>query len=454
MLPEIFKPRLTRKLLSMLLLVLFALQLRAQEGPMRFSLTEAVDYAVRNNPDNVNAAVDAEIASQRKKEYLGIGMPQISGSLDVKDFIEIPTSLIPGEFFGGAPGSFIPVKFGTQYNATAGLSASQIIFSSDYFIAIKALHGLEGLTEKNIVRTQVETKATVTKSYYSVLVNRQRTKLLDINIERLASLLSDTKVIQENGFVEQIDVDRLQVAYNNLVSERDKILRLVGISETLLKFQMGYDVGKPIVLTDSLNLLKLTYTTETGPASVNYDNRPEYDLLKTQQSLNQVELLRYRLQYLPTLVAYGSLQYNAQRNEINFLSSQKWFPIGVVGLTLNVPIFDGLQKFHRIQQAKLNLVKTQNNIYRLEDAIDMEFTIARINFDNAKVSIKTQKANMDLAQNVYDVTRIKYSEGVGSNLEVINAESSLKESQANYYDALYQFLSARVDLEKAAGLIR
>jgi outer membrane protein len=305
----------------------------------------------------MNAVLDAEIASQRKKEYLGIGMPQISGSLDVKDFIEIPTSLIPGEFFGGAPGSFIPVKFGTQYNATAGLSASQIIFSSDYFIAIKALHGLEGLTEKNIVRTQVETKATVTKSYYSVLVNRQRTKLLDINIDRLASLLADTKVIQENGFVEQIDVDRLQVAYNNLVSERDKILRLVGISETLLKFQMGYDVGKPIVLTDSLNLLKLTYTTETGPASVNYDNRPEYDLLKTQQSLNEVELLRYKLQYLPTLVAYGSLQYNAQRNEINFLSSQKWFPIGVIGLTLNVPIFDGLQKFHRIQQAKLNMVQ-------------------------------------------------------------------------------------------------
>jgi outer membrane protein TolC len=334
------------------------------------------------------------------------------------------------------------------------VSASQLIFSSDYFIGLEALKQLQGLTTKNIQRTQVETKVTVTKSYYSVLVNRQRSKLLDINIERLGQLLEDTKVVQQNGFAEQIDVDRLQVAYNNLLTERDKVMRLVGLTETLLKFQMGYEVDKPITLTDSLNLTQFGLEKGSVPDKVTYQNRLEYQMLQEQQTLNQIEMRRYQLQYLPTLVAYGTLQYNAQRNEFNFLNSGKWFPIGLVGVTLSVPIFDGFQKSNRIQQTRLNIMKTQININRLENAIDMEYTVARINYDNAKLTMGNQKANLDLAQNVYEVSRIKYSEGVGSNLEVINAEASLKEAQNNYYNAMLEFLSARVDLEKAAGLIR
>jgi outer membrane protein TolC len=454
MLPEMFKPLQWRRLASLVLLGLALTRLQAQETPTRFSLAEAVDYATRNSPDNQLAVLDAEIAEHRRKELLGLGLPQVSGSLDIKDYLEIPTSLIPGEFFGGPPGSFIPVKFGTQYNATAGVSASQLIFSSDYFIGLEALKQLQGLTTKNIQRTQVETKVTVTKSYYSVLVNRQRSKLLDINIERLGQLLEDTKVVQQNGFAEQIDVDRLQVAYNNLLTERDKVMRLVGLTETLLKFQMGYEVDKPITLTDSLNLTQFGLEKGSVPDKVTYQNRLEYQMLQEQQTLNQIEMRRYQLQYLPTLVAYGTLQYNAQRNEFNFLNSGKWFPIGLVGVTLSVPIFDGFQKSNRIQQTRLNIMKTQININRLENAIDMEYTVARINYDNAKLTMGNQKANLDLAQNVYEVSRIKYSEGVGSNLEVINAEASLKEAQNNYYNAMLEFLSARVDLEKAAGLIR
>jgi outer membrane protein len=227
------------------------------ESGKSFTLKEAQDYAVKNNVNVLNANLDDEIAKNYNKEIRGIGFPQISGSFDLKDFEVIPTTIFPDfitpavigintYYFDQTPtkeyvaGDGTPVKFGTKYNATAGLSASQIIFSSDYFLALKASKALLELSHKSSDRTKIETQIAVAKAYYAVLVYRERLNLMYANVERIRKLKDDTKALNDNGFVEKIDLDRVELTFNNLLVEKEKVERLVGLTELALKFQMGW----------------------------------------------------------------------------------------------------------------------------------------------------------------------------------------------------------------------
>ena len=424
-------------------------------GSSEFTLQGAIDYANKHNANYLNAEIDMKLADYRNKEFIGIGLPQISGSVDVKDYFEIPTSLLPGQFFGAPAGTFIPVKFGTQWNASAGVSVSQIIFSSDYLVGLQAAKEFKMLSEKSLTRTKIETSVSVTKAYYSVLVNRERLKTLTANIDRIKKIYDDTKALNQAGFVEKLDVDRIELAYNNLLTEKEKVDRLIGLSETVLKFQMGYAVAEPIILTDELKADQFQDLTSIADVKANYTSRPEFSLLESQKKINELDLKRYRLSYLPSLVAYGSYQRNAQRSKFDFFDSdQKWFPIGVIGATLNVPIFSGGQKYYRIQQAKLNLVKTNNTMTYAKSAIDMETSAAAIMYKNAYASVQTQAKNKELAKSIFETTKKKYDAGVGSSLEIITAETALKEAETNYLSAVYDLIIAKTDLDKAQGNIK
>ena len=449
------KMRIT--LLNLVALILFTtVNLSAQETkPADFSLQAAIDYAIKHNATYLNAELDVKMAKDKNKEVLAMGLPQIGASADFKDYFEIPTSLLPGQFFGAPPGTFIPVKFGTQYQAMAGVSVSQLIFNSDYIVGLKAAKELKVLSEKTLARTKTETIVTITKAYYTALINKERLKTLDANIIRLKKLYDDTKILNQNGFVEKMDVDRLELTYNNLVTEREKIGRLVGITETLLKFQMGYDLKQPVNLTDEIKAEQLQDIDLLSDSKANYDSRHEYQLLQSQLKLNNIELKRYKYQYLPSLVAYASYNQQAQRTEFNFFDAkEKWFPIGSFGATLNIPIFNGGSKYYKIKQAKLNILKTENSINQVKSYIDFEITSGSIAYKNAYASMQMQKKNKELAQSIYETSRKKYEAGVGSNFELVSAETALKESETNYLDAIYNLLIAKTDLDKANGTLK
>ena len=423
-----------------------------QAASTNYSLQQAIDYAYKNSPNYLNAESDVLMAKYKRKEVIGIAMPQISTSVDFKDFLEIPTSLLPGQIFGGLPGTFIPVKFGTKYQASAGASASLLVFSADYLIGLKATKEYISLMNINVTRTKTETVSSVSKAYYSVLVNKERIKLLDANITKLEKLLNDTKAFNKQGFVEQIDVDRLEVAFNNLTTEKQKIERLVSLSENLLKFQMGYTGKENFILTDSL-----TISENVEPIDVlKYDvsKRSEYQMLETQQRLNAINLKRMQFGYLPSLIAYGSMSYSGQRNQFDFFDRTKdWFPTALIGGTLSLNLFDGLQRHYRIQQIKIDYKKGDNNLKNLQLAIELETASAFVNYNNATSSLQIQKRNLNLAKNIYTVSQKKYEQGVGSNLEVINAQASLKESETNYFNAIYDMLVYKIDYQKATGTL-
>jgi outer membrane protein len=443
-----------KKLFISLVSGLMALNLAAQSsdsGSYSLSLKQAVDYAMKNLVSVQNAEIDRQVAEAKRKELLGLAYPQINASFDVKDFLEIPTTVIPAEFFGGKPGTFIGVKFGTQYNATAQADASQLIFDGTFFLAVKAMKSVLELSDKAAIRTRIEATSAVTKAYYNVLITADRMKLLDANLDRLKKLQSDTRALNDNGFVEKIDLDRISVSLTNLLSERDKIQRFADLSYNFLKYQMGMDQKAKLVLTGTLEDLSLSPDALTSD-KFDPSTRVEYLMLQTQQKLNILDMKKNRYGYFPNLVAYGSASESALRTSFNFFSAgQSWYPMALVGMKLSLPIFDGGQKHYRVQQSKLNIMKTSNDMKALTQGLDLEYANARTGLINASNTLALQKKNIDLANEIYTVTKKKYEQGLGSNIEVMTAETSLKEAQTNYYSALYDALNAKIDFDKANG---
>jgi len=449
------------KYLVILTVVMMKYETKAQEAQSNsFSLQQAIDYAMKNSPNYQNADLDIRSAEYKRKEVAGMGLPQIKGSFDLKNYIEIPTSLIPAAAFDpSAPAdAYAAVKFGTKYNATAGVSASQIIFSSDYIFALKAQEQYSSLSRISLTRSKAELVQQVSKAYYTVLISRDKIKSLEANVAMLKKTYSDTKAMNEQGLVELIDAERLEVQYNNLATELEKTGRLIQLSETALKFQMGYGLENPIALTDSLNT-NTNQFQELGAGIEDIKQRPDYQLLLAQKSLLDVNAKRLQWSYMPTLVAYGSYQYNTQRNKLDFFQTsdvdptKQWFKIALIGVTLDVTIFSGFQRQNQIQQAKIASLKGANDLRMLEMAAGLEVAKEKINYTNAFVSLNRQKKNMELAQHVYEVAAKKYESGVGSNIEVVTAQTSLTESQTNYYNSVFDLLVAKIDYQKATGTL-
>jgi len=432
------------------LFVCVVLGLSAQNS---YTLQGAIDYALANNGNHLNAVIDQQLADAKRKEIRGIGLPQISGSADVNNFLNIPTSVIPAQAFNPmAPADmYVPVRFGIQYSSSVGVTVSQILFSSDYIVALQASKAYSELSQFNVNRSKVETTVNVSKAYYNVLVSRERAKFIDLQLVRIKKLKEDIEIMHQNGVVEKLDLDRVTLVYNNLQSEKEKVAKLVQVTEYLLKFQMGAAMNDPIVLSDSLALAD---TMQVNATKSNYASRYEYNMVEMQMKLNQLNLKRYRMSWIPTLVAFGTHSENAYRPKANFFAHEEWYPTTLIGLKMSIPLWDGGQTYYKRQAAKLEVAKTQNTLKMLEGAIDLEVSASQTMYNNAVISLNSQQRNIKLAEEVYSVSKAKYEQGLATINDVIDAETSLKESQINYYDALYEYHIAKVDYQKATGTIK
>jgi outer membrane protein TolC len=439
--------------LIMLAIILCVVPLRAQEGS--FSLSQAVDYAIKNNINVKNAQLDAVSAEARIGEIRAAGLPQVSGNFSVTDNLIIQRFFLPANFADpNAPADAAPValKFGVKYQGSASATLNQLIFNGSYFVGLKAAATYRELAQKGITQSKVTVAENVTKAYYSAQVAEERAKVLDLNIIRVDSMMRETKIMNESGFVELLDVNRLEVQINNLRTERQKVQNLIDLSYALLKYQMGMPLTEPIKLTDNINDVNVDdIKPGTVGADLNYSNRIEFSLLDTQEKLAGLDIRNTRSGYLPTVSALLGYGHNNGRDSFADLFGSKWFNNSLLSLNINIPIFDGFSKRYQIDQKRITLDKVKNSQTLLKQSIDLEAQQATVTIQNAYATLETQKRNQELAAEIVRVSKIKYKEGVGSNIEVINAESSFKEAQTNYFAALYDLLIAKVDLSKAKG---
>ncbi|SDD29695.1 Outer membrane protein TolC [Mucilaginibacter pineti] len=452
----------------------------AQEAPptnqtFNFSIQDCVNYAYEHQNAVVNAGLDVKSAEYKVKETVGIGLPQISGSASFQDYIKTPSILFPNTADGlyqilhdegvkGGDGNVIPLKKGgpvpfsiyQKYNSNVGVTLNQILFDGSYLVGLKASKTYKELSTKTLTRTKIDASVAVTKAYYQVLVSNKQLVLLDANIAQLKQQFDQTTAQNKQGFVEKIDVDRISVQYNNLVTSRENTIRLLALNYQVLKFQMGMPIDESLSLKDKLEDINLD--SSIADASVTsdtsfYHNRIEYSLSETNVKLNELDLKRKKAAFLPTLSLNGNTAIAYQDNSFSKLYSTS-YPSTYFGLSLNIPIFNGGQRINQVRQTQITVLKSKNDLYNLKNQISLQANQARITFINGLQSLNNQKNNQTLAQEVLRVSKIKYQQGVGSSIEVTQAQTALEDADNKYIQGLYDALVSKVDLDQAFGRIQ
>ncbi len=440
----------------LIILLCWAMQAFSQkktDSIFHLSLRQSIDYALAHQANVMNAKYEVGKADAHVKEIIGIGLPQVNGFINVSDYVQIPTTLIPAQFLGGPSGEFIPLQFGTQYNATGEIDASQLLFDGSYIVGLEATKTYRALANQSLTLANTQAVSVVCKSYYLVLVNKWKLQMTEADVNRLKKLMDETEKMNEAGFTEKVDYDRIKVNYNNIKTLQTTMEKVVILSYKTLKFQMGMPIADSITLTDSLKSLPLNPDLEND-TSFKANNRIEYAIAQTNLWGSHLQLRRDRYSYFPNLLLTGSVNRVNQGETTQFFNgSQPWYPTAIVGLRMNIPIFDGLQKNYRIQQDKYLVQEEELQLNTLKESISLEIANSSTNLENALADLKNQKENMELAQSVEHDTKLKYEAGTGSNLEVVDAETSLTEAETNYYNALYNALVAKVDYEQAKGTL-
>lgn len=437
----------------------FLLSISAVEAQqvLELSMKEALEYALENNPTTKNARLELLISKATVKETTAQGLPQVTGSYNLDYNPRIPVVFLPNQPpFGDPtnPSDVIPARFGVSYSSGLGVNVSQMIFDGSFFVGLRAAKTLQELTGKDLQKAENDVVENVKKAYFGVLVNQERIRLAVANMSRIDTLLKETKALNEAGFAEKIDVSRIQVQRNNIYTQVQRSQTALEISKQILKVQMGMPLEYDLVLSESLREL----TTEEDLSKLLLDEgaeRVEIQQISTQLELTGLDLKNNHAQYMPKINLVGNARRSGAGNELGTVfSSDNWFGSSLIGVSMSVPIFDGFAKAARIQKNRVQINQLENQRLFLKESFKTELYTAKANLKNDLSILDVQEENLKLAQEVYQIARIKYNEGIGSNLEVVEADASLIEAEINYLGALYDGLISKVNLEKALGLLK
>jgi outer membrane protein len=431
-------------------MILTAMHLQAQQL-YSFSVKDAISYASKNNVQVKNALLDLQIQQQSNKALTAGALPNISGSASTTAFFQTPVTIVPGEFFGGAPGSTLAVSFTPKYNASASVQLKQVLFDGTIFIGLKARQATIDYYQKAIDITEENIRVNIYKIYYQLVVSKTQMQQLDANISRAEKLLNDSKIMFQNGFQEALDVDKATVQLSNLQTQKLSAQINIDNGYLGLKFLLGMPIRDSLVLTDGFTEddLKNTVLDDT---THRYEDRNDFQSLQLGKQLGEYNIKRYKYSYWPTANLNGAFQKNAYDNKYNFFMKEgTWYPTSYAGLSVSIPIFSGFEKDANLKKSKLQLIQTENQIENLKISIDNDIAQSQNKFRAALITVDFQKKNMGLAESVYNQTKKKYESGLASNTDITIAQTDLVNAQTNYINALYEAILAKIDHAKAVG---
>lgn len=439
----------------------------------KISAADAVELALKQRTEILNAQLDVKNQEAYNREITGAAYPQLKGSLGGQHFFNIPVTVLP-DFLSPSvynvltkegvkdgngnpikfPESFgtFPAKFGVPWQVSVGLSVQQLLFQPDVFVGLKARSTALELFE-NQVKIQVDSvKSNVYRSYYGVLVAQKGLSFARESEQRLMKLYNDQQELFKQGFIERLDIDKTKVNLNNLRSTVTQLENLVDNSYAALKFALALPQKDKLILTDSLTNDMVRKDVMDLQNDFKYEDRSELQTLQSSGKLLALQVKRYKLNAYPTVAAGWNLATNAQRNSFNFFdTNERWFFSNFVGVNVSVPIYDGGQRKSRVKQAEYSLQKNNNTINQFKQAVDLQVVSARTQLTNAITALNMQEENKQLAEHVFETTKIKYEKGLGSSFELLQSETSLQESLNNYFQALYNGVIAKINYRKALG---
>jgi outer membrane protein TolC len=418
---------------------LLAARLTAQ-APM--TLQACIEYALVNHPDIKLAELSISDADWQIKENSSIAYPQVNLGIDLQRFLQVPA--IPAEALG-FPGDD-KVRFSLENNFSGSITVSQILVNFPYFESIKAAREFKTLVQLQMNSTREDVANRVRDAYLPALLITETVSVLDKDIALQQKLADETRATLKAGFVEQIDVDRLDLIVGTIRTERENLVRQREILIDALKFTMGYPILDSLVLADNMDILMADIADIDPTERLDYMNRPDYQVVLKARELRQIQIDAADKAWLPTLNAFGSYNPTLQGNDELY-----YIPSALVGLQINMPIIDGGLKRARRERAEIDAMRVDEQKRLLMSGLDVETEAARKNLISTKLKMDEQQVNLDLATRIQDVTETKFRAGLASSFEVTQSYSTLFSAQRSMLQARYNYLAAIMKWREALG---
>lgn len=433
-----------------LLLLVGLVQAQEKQESYSFSLQQAIDYALQHNYTVINANGDIAAAKQKKWETTAAGLPQINAGLDYQNNFELQKSVVPAEFFGGNPGEFTEVAFGTKHTMLARATLSQLIFDGSYIVALQASKTYLKFYENAKQKTNIEIKEMVINAYGNVLLAEESVAILEKNKATLSKTLNDTEETFKNGLIEEENVEQLQITLSTINSNLNNTKRLLEIANKMLKVTLGIDIDSPLALTDkldSLSVSNLDMAFSQGEFTVS--NNINYQIATNFTEQRSLELKLQKSKALPSLAANLNFGYNAFNNQFKFFQQeQKWLNYSNVGLSLNVPIFSSFGRQAKTQQAKIALDQAKTQLTETEQKLKLGYQKAKSEYEFSIEEYATSKINLNLAERIEKKQEIKFTEGLSSSFDFSEAQRQLYTAQQSYLQSMVNIITKKAALEK------
>ncbi|OUR94720.1 transporter [Flavobacteriales bacterium 34_180_T64] len=420
-----------------------------QDQTRSFTLQEAIDYALEHNRTAKNAARDIEAAEQQKWETTATGLPQINANIEYQNWIKQQVSLLPAEFFGGNPGEFAEVAFGTKQTMNATVTLDQKIFDGSYLVGLQSAKVFLEISKNAKEKTDLEVRKTVINAYGNVLLAEESIKILERNIDVLEKNLDETTKIYENGLEEEESVEQLQITLSGLSSSLNNASRLKVLAYQMLNISLGTDLNTNTILTDNLE----TLTTQNIVLSLldadeAVENTIDYKIASNDKVSKELLLKLEKSKALPTLNAFVNGAYSGNANSFDFSKKdQQWFGSSLFGVSMHIPLFSSGERSAATQRAKINLEKAQDDLTETEQNLKFQITSAKSDYQFSIEEYDNKRKNLNLSERIEQKNQTKFFEGIASSFELRQAQTQLYSAQQEFLQAMLDVINKKATLE-------
>ncbi len=421
----------------------------SQDQPQSFTLQEAIDFAIENNRASKNAARDIEAAKEQKWETIASGLPQIDAEIGYQNWLKQQVSLIPAEVFGGNPGEFAEVVFGTEKSMAATATLSQKIFDGSYFVGLQSAKVFLEISKNAKEKTDLEVRKAVINAYGNVLLAEESVMIFDRNIAVLEKNLDDTTKIYENGLAEEESVEQLQITLSGVKSNLNNANRLKDLAYQMFNITLGLDISNQTVLSENLNSLATQNTVlSLLDAEENIEQTIDYKIAENDKVSKELLLKLERSKALPTLNAFLNGAYNGYSDQFTFANNnQRWFGSSLIGINMSVPIFSSGMRIAATKRARINLEKAEDDLTETEQKLRFHIASAKSDYRFAIEDYGNKKQNLNLAERIEKKNQIKYFEGIASSFELRQAQTQLYTTQQEFLRAMLDVINKKAELE-------
>ena len=421
----------------------------AQNFPNSLTLDEAIEYGINNNFSVKNANREIEKAQKDRWSTIAIGLPQIYAEVNYQNFLEMPVSLVPAEFFGGQSGEFAEISFGTKQKIVGSVRMDQIIFDGSYIVGLEASKIFLKISENIYEKTTLETKKIIVNNYAAALLAGENVKLLNKNKKNLEENVSEIHQLFKNGFVEEESVEQIQLTLANINTQLKYAINLSKIIHEMLKFNLGIPVEKKVVLSSQISeIIDESNLIFEDQNNFNISNNIDIKIAENN-FLSESLLYKYeKSKFLPSLKAFINGSYTGNNEKFDFAkNNQKWFGSSLFGLSLDVPLFSSFSKKVNSQKAKISMQQAETKLNETQYRIRMEIETALNDYQLAIENYFTEKENLGLAERIENKNQVKYFEGMVGSFELRQAQLQLYSSQSKYLSSIQNLIERKINLE-------